>query len=104
MAVTVANTNIIFRGPVTLITTEVTLDTSYNVGGEALTPSMFGLSEFTIIIPGSSEGYAVECIKSTPTAALLQAFAISGSTNTALEFASGLDRSGVTVDLLLVGH
>lgn len=104
MAVTVANTNIIFRGPYSLVFTEVTLDSSYAVGGESLTPSMFGLAEINMVIPGSSEGYAVEVIKSSPTAYLLQAFAISNSTNTALEFSSGLDRSGVTVDLLIIGH
>lgn len=104
MAVTFDNTTIILRASYTILATEVTFDTSYATGGETLSPASVGLREINFILPGSSEGFDVEAIRSSPTAWLLQLFAISNSTNTALEFASGLDRSSVTVDLLVIGR
>lgn len=107
MALSFANTEIVTRGTFTILYTECTFDTSYATGGEAFGAAelrALGLQGANFIIPGSSEGFAVECIKSTPTSWLFQMFSISGSTNTALEAASGLDRSGVTVDLLVIGR
>jgi hypothetical protein len=104
VALTHANTEIILRATYTILYTEVTFDTSYLTGGEAITPASVGLREIAFIIPGSSEGFEVEAIKSSPSAWLLQAFASSASTNTATEFASALDRSGLTVDLLIIGR
>lgn len=104
MAVTYGNTEIIYRGKYSLVYTEITFDTSYLTGGEAITPESVGLREIAMVIPGSCEGFNVEYIKSSPTAGLLQLFAHSASTNTATETASGVDRSGITCDLLIVGR
>ncbi len=104
MAVSYANTTIIFRGPYTILATEATFDTAYVTGGEDLLPESVGLREINFVIPGGAEGFEVEPIRSSPTAWLLQLFSFSASTNTALEAASAIDRSGITVDLLIVGR
>lgn len=104
MALTFASTEILFRGTYTFLVTEVTFDTSYATGGETLSPSSVGLREIAWIIPGSSEGFEIEAIKTNPSSWLLQMFANSANTNTATEIASGLDRSAVSVDCLIIGR
>jgi hypothetical protein len=41
-------------------TVKVTFDSSYAVGGESLTPTMFGLDELYTVIPTPSNGYTFE--------------------------------------------
>ena len=104
MALTYANTTIIFRGPMTVLYTEATFDTSYATSGETVAPESFGLREINMVVPASSEGFNVDWTRSSPTTGLLQLFAHSASTNTALETSSGVDRSGITCDLLIIGR
>ena len=109
MAVTYANTTILYRGPYTLIYTEVTLDTSYPADGESIVPADVGLREFAMILPASSEGFTVEAVRSSPTAGLIKVFAsLTPDTNSAtsvpLESSVGRDLSALTVDLLIVGR
>lgn len=104
MAVTYANREIIFRGSVTMMYVEITLDSSYTTSGETILASDFGMGMILNIWPASADGFAVDAVKTTPASWLLKAFANSASTNTVTEFASGLDRSGVTVNALVIGR
>ena len=109
MAVTYANTTIMYRGSFTLLYTRCTLDDSYPLSGEDLVPADVGLREFAMIIPGSAEGFLPEVVVSSPTAALLQIFVSSTpDTNSAtaapIESSVARDLSAVTVDLLIVGR
>ena len=104
MAVTYANNEIIYRGSVTLMYVEITLDSSYTTSGEAINASDFGMSMILGINPFSAEGFVVEAVKSTPAAWLMKGYAWSNTTNTAIEFASGLNRSGITIPCLIIGR
>jgi hypothetical protein len=104
MAVTIENREIIFKAQYTGIYADITFDSSYLTGGEAIAASDFGFGMIRTIIPASAEGFAVEAIESNPASWLLKGYAYSGSTNTATEFASGLNRSGVTVRCLVIGR
>ena len=104
MALTYAGTEIVFRSTYTILVTKATLDTSYTTSGETVSPASFGLREIMFIIPGSAQGFTVEPVKTNPSAWLLKAYAVSASTNTVTEFASGLDRSALVVDLLIIGR
>mgnify|MGYP001584845527 FL=1 len=104
MALTYANTTILFRGSMTLLYTEATFDTAYATSGESVLPESFGLREINMVVPASCEGFSVDWTRTSPTAGLLQMFAHSASTNTSTEMASGVDRSGITCDLLIIGR
>lgn len=39
---------------------DITLDSSYPTGGEALTPNQFGLNTFSFVLPAPAAGYAFE--------------------------------------------
>jgi hypothetical protein len=104
MAVTYANREILFRGSVTLMYVEITFDSSYTTSGEAINASDFGFAMILGINPFSAEGFVVEPVRSTDAAWLLKGYAWSGSTNTAIEFASGLNRSGITVPCIVIGR
>lgn len=104
MALTFTQTEIILRASFTILHTTVTFDSSYATSGETLSAASVGLREINYIIPGSSEGFEIETNRSTPQTWLIQAFANSASTNTVTEFASGLDRTSLDVDLLIIGR
>lgn len=104
MAVTYANREILFRGSVTMYYVEITFDSAYATAGEAINASDFGMAMILGINPFSAEGFVVEPVRSSASAWLLKGYAWSGSTNTAIEWASGLDRSSVTVPCIVIGR
>lgn len=109
MAVSYANTEILYRGRTTQIYTEVTLDSAYASGGETVTADQFGLRTIKAIFPADAEGYVVEPVKSTDSTWLLKVFVshtpdTNSATAAPLESSVGRDLSAVTIPLLVFGN
>ena len=104
MAVTYANREIVSRGTYTLYYVEITMDSAYVTAGEPVAASDFGFKMIKGIWPSHGEGFFVEPVRSSDSAWLLKMYSNSASTNTAVEFASGLDRSGITIPCLVLGR
>jgi hypothetical protein len=104
MAVTYTNRDELFRGKYTMYLVDITFDSSYATAGEAIAAADFGFAMIRGIWPAHAEGFNVEAVRSSDSAWLLKGYAYSGSTNTAIEWASGLDRSSITVPCLVLGR
>lgn len=109
MAVSYANTEILYRGRTTQIYTEITLDSSYASGGETITADQLGLSTIRAIFSSHAEGFAVEPVKSTDSTWLLKVYVSStpdtnSATATPLLSSVGRDLSAVTVPILVFGN
>ena len=104
MAVTYANGQIINRASWTEYYVEITLDSAYATGGETLNASDFGMTVIQSITPQSAEGFVVEPARSSDSVWTLKLYAWSNTTNTAIEMASGVDRSGITIPVVVRGR
>jgi len=108
MAVSYANTEILYRGRTTQIYTEITLDSSYAAGGEEITADQLGLSAIKAVFPAHAEGFEVEPVKSTDSTWLLKVYVSStpdtnSATATPQQSSTGRDLSTVTVPILVFG-
>ena len=104
MAVTYANREIIFRGSVTMLYVEITLDNSYLSGGEQVKAADFGMATILGINPFSAKGFVVEPVRTDAANWLIKAYAYSASTNTATEFSSAIDRSAIVIPCIVLGR
>lgn len=109
MAVSYANTEILYRGRTTQIYSEITLDSSYASGGETVTADQFGLRTIKAIIPAHAEGYVVEPVKSTDSTWLLKVYVshtpdTNSATAAPLQSSTARDLSTVTVPVLVFGN
>lgn len=109
MAVSYANTDIIFRGGRTFIYSEVTLDSSYAASGETITADQFGLRTIKAIWPSHAKGYIVEPVKSTDSTWLLKVYVshtpdTNSATAAPLQSSTARDLSAVVIPLLIVGN
>jgi hypothetical protein len=108
MAVSYANTEILYRGRTTQIYTEITLDSSYLAGGETVTADQFGLSNIKAIFPSHAKGYVVEPVKSTDSTWLIKVYVSSTpDTNSAVaapqQSSTARDLSAVVIPVLIFG-
>ena len=106
MAVTIANNEIISRGRYTFMYSEITLDSAYASGGEAVEASDFG---YTVIkgiwIADDPAGYTVEASRTDDDSWLLKVYSFSNTTNTVLGgIVTGKDLSAVTIRCLVLGR
>lgn len=106
MAATIASRHILHRGKFTLMYAEVTMDSSYASGGEAVNAADFGFSQILgMFTAGNTAGYMFECTKSTDTQFLIKVYSFSNTTNTVVgQIVTGKDLSAVTIPLLIVGR
>lgn len=110
MALTYANNSVIYRGPVTLIYTEITFDSSYAAGGETVDgPKDFGLAQILGIIPIITAGWDVTYKKTDASSGTFQLFAsLTPDTNSAtsapLEASVGRNASSITISCIVVGR
>lgn len=110
MALSYGNTSTIYRGPVTLIYTEITFDSSYAAGGETVDgPKDFGLATILGIIPIITAGWDVTYKKTNTSSGTFQVFAsLTPDTSSAvaapLEASTGRDVSSIVVSCIVVGR
>ena len=105
MAVSYANQEYMYRGAWNLLYTEITLDSSYLTGGEAVAAADFGFTVIKAIFPSHAEAYTVEMVRSSDTAWLIKVYGETATTNTiAAEMVSGKNLSAVTIPCLIVGR
>lgn len=104
MAVSYANREILTRGTWTLYYVEITLDSAYLTGGEAIAAADFGFSVIKGIWPSHAEGFHVEPVRTDDDSWLMKLYSNSASTNTAIEISSGVDRSGIMIPCLILGR
>lgn len=105
MAATFANREYIARGAWNLMYVEVTLDSSYLTGGEAITAKDLGFSVIRAIwVDDTVGGYPVVTTRSSDTSWTFKFFAFSSSSNTATELVSGKDLSTVVLRCLVLGR
>lgn len=106
MAATIANQHTIFRGSRTVKYAEVTLDSAYASGGEAINAADFGFAQILgVFCGGTPAGYSTEITKSTDTQFLVKVYAFSNTTNTVVgQIVTGKDLSAVTIPVLVIGR
>lgn len=105
MAVSYANREILYRGSVTMMYVEITMDSSYATAGEAVNATDFGMGAILGIIPfGALGGFAVEPVRSSDAAWLLKVYAYSSNSNTSIELVSAKNLSTATVRCLIIGR
>lgn len=96
MAATVAIKAMTKAGVVRLNLVEITLDTSYDTGGETVLPNQVGLSEILVFHPAASNGYTFEYDYVNKK---LKAFSGAGT-----EVTSGTDLSSIVVRAAVYGY
>ncbi len=109
MAATVSGVTTVFDGAVRIRYATVTLDSSYDTGGEAVTAAQFGLYTLDAIFPagGANVSLAIDS-----TGLKIGTYVTNTSTNTntnitsigLLQTTSGTDLSGISFKVLVVGH
>lgn len=106
MAASVGNRHILHRGTRTLMYAEITLDSSYASGGEAVNAADFGFTSILGMFPaGNTAGYVFECTKSTYSQFLVKVYSFSNTTNTVVgEIVTGKSLSTVVIPILIVGR
>ena len=104
MAVAYANREIVSRGRYTLYYVEVTMDSAYAAGGEAIAAEDFGFKMILGIWPSHAEGYVVEPVRTDDDSWLMKVYASGAATNTATEIVTGKNLSAVTIPCLVLGR
>lgn len=109
MALTHANVERIYRGPITLLYDEITFDNSYAAGGEALVPADVGLAIILAVWPAATAGWDVSYKKNNANSGTLQVFtAGTNATNSALaipvEGSVARDFSTLAVSVIIAGR
>lgn len=105
MAVTFANREIVNSTSWKLMYVEITLDSSYLTGGEAVTAKDLGFSVIRgIWVDDTSGGYVVTTNRSSDTSWTIKVWGYSSATNTSAEMVSGKDLSAVTLRCLVLGR
>lgn len=104
MAVSYANREIIVRGTYTLYYVEITMDSSYASGGEAIVAADFGFKTIKGIWPSHAEGYVTEFERTNDSDWKVKFYAFSPNSNTAIAMVTVKDLSAVTIPCLVLGR
>jgi len=105
MAVSYANREILSRGTWTTYYVEITLDSAYAAGGEAVTAQDLGFTVIKGIWPSHAEGYTVEFVRTDDDSWLIKVYGEAATTNTiAAQMVTGKDLSAVTIPCMIVGR
>ncbi len=108
MAITWANVKTIYRGPISIVYAEATLDSGYAAGGEVITATDIGLQTIKAMIPTATAGYDATYSKTNDASGKLAVYASTNpSTNSAvavpLDSSVGRDYSTTAFSCIFFG-
>ena len=109
MALSYANTAVIYRGPIITLYTEATFDNSYASGGETVNASDFWFGQILAIVPVAKDGYNVTYKKTDDKTGVLRVFAsqtpdTNSATAAPLEGSVARDYSTVVAACIVYGR
>ena len=103
MAISVSTVATVPTNDHQLVFAEVTLDSSYPTGGEAVVPSDFGLQGIETVFVGSINA-AKYHVGYTSAGRLIKVYIEDGTSGIEAEVADTTDLSAITVPVLVVGY